>query len=326
MIVIEINIDCINYSLIDGINTTNHYINLGLKMSEFNFQEILQYAWRSQLSYALTKPDWSIMKQLGWRITCPNEIYLLQVPEVDINIIVELDHVQKIQWIAIRGTSSFKNWLEDLGHIEKTYTLEKDKEVSIEFHCGFYKASKAVFLTIKEYLRSDYQTRITGHSLGGAIAAILTFIMNDKNYLIEQCVTFGQPRVTKHKGEQLSHLPLLRVIDRDDIVPTIPLNTLLDWFKGDYVNFGAEIKLDNDNYVYLEQHDNHSLKPQFLWQLINGYADLVFEDIKEHNMKNYLQNIIDNVEKTSGSEFDSSPVDLRYSSNRFVAQNIVRDY
>ena len=313
------NIDCINYSLIDAKNTINHYINLGLKMSKFNFQEILQYALRAQLSYALTKSGLPIMKQLGWRITCPNKIHLLEVPEADINVIVELDHVQKIQWIAIRGTSDFKNWLEDLGYIEETYSLEKGEDtLSVEFHRGFCKASKAVFLTIKEYLRSDYQTRITGHSLGGAIAAILTFIMNDKNYLIKQCVTFGQPRVTNHKEGQLSHLPLLRVINQGDIVPTVPLNSLLSWFKGNYAHFGAEIQLDKDNYVYLEQHDNHSLKPEFLSQLIDGDADIVFEDIEEHRMKNYLQNIMSN--------FNSLPVDLSYSNNRFVAQNIVREY
>ena len=233
-------------------------------MIEIDFPEIYQYALRSQLTYALTKPGWLITKQLGWRMNSPNEIHLLEVPEVDINIIVELDRVQKIQWIAIRGTSNFKNWLEDLDYMEKTYSFKKDREMSIEFHCGFYQATEAVFHAIKEHLKKDYQTRITGHSLGGAIAAILTFLMTNRNYLIEQCITFGQPRVTNHKGgEQLCKLPLLRVINQDDIVPTVPFSTLLNWFKGGYAHFGAEIELDENSYVYFEQHDNHSLKPKF---------------------------------------------------------------
>ena len=285
-------------------------------MSEFNFQEILQYALRSQLSYALTKSGLPIMKQLGWRITCPNEIYLLEVPEVDINVIIELDRVRKIQWIAVRGTRDFKNWLKDLDYIEDC-SLEQGKDISVEFHYGFCKASKTVFVAIKEYLQSDYQTRITGHSLGGAIAAILTFIMKDKNYSVEQCVTFGQPRVSNHKGGQLSDLPLLRVINRGDLVATTPLNSLVSWFKGDYAHLGGEIQLDKDSYVYSE-HDDRSLKPEFSGQLTDGDADIVFEDIKEHRMENYLQNITSNI--------DSSPVDLSYSNNRFVAQNIVREH
>ena len=272
----------------------------------------------SQLTYALTKPGWKITQQLGWRKTSPNEIHLLEIPKADINAIVELDHARQIQWIAIRGTSNFKNWLEDLNYIEKTFSLQKGRETSsVELHCGFYQATKAVFQTIEEHLKKGYQTRITGHSLGGAIAAILTLLMYDKGYIVDRCITFGQPRITNHRGaEQLSYLPLLRIINQDDIVPTVPISTLLNWFKGGYAHFGAEIELKQNSYTYLEQHDNHSLKPKFWWRLLNGDVNIVFQDIQEHYMKNYLQSIISNLNLPPQAN-------LNFSHNSLTAKNAV---
>ena len=67
-----------------------------------------------------------------------------------------------------------------------------------------------------------------------------------------KCITFGQPRVTNQKGaEQLHQLPLLRVINDEDVVPLLPPLTPLTFLQGRYENFGPEIWLKPNKYNYL---------------------------------------------------------------------------
>ena len=64
---------------------------------------------------------------------------------------------------------------------------------------------------------------MTGHSLGGAVAAILTAYMVNDGYKVERCVTFGQPKFTNADGvAQLEKLPITRVVDENDLVPMLP--------------------------------------------------------------------------------------------------------
>ena len=141
-------------------------------MATVDFNEILQYALRAQLVYGIAQPGWQIAEQLGWRTSSPYRIYIEEVPEVNINVIVELDDSQQVQWIAVRGTENLKNWLENLDYIEKPFTQKfAEATLTIDLHSGFYQASVAVWKAIQPHLNRDYQTRITGHSLGGAIGS-----------------------------------------------------------------------------------------------------------------------------------------------------------
>ena len=110
------------------------------------------------------------------------------------------------------------------------------------------------------HLQPNYQTRITGHSLGGAVAVILMMFLKEEGYLIEKCITFGQPKVTNRQGvQQCQHLPLLRVINREDTVPLVPPCTALNLLRGGYAHFGPEVQLEPDSYIYKEAHGDCDL-------------------------------------------------------------------
>lgn len=165
----------------------------------------------------------------------------------------------------------------------------------------FASAAVEVLQTIEMHLQRDYQTRITGHSLGGAVAVILMMFLKDEGYLIEKCITFGQPKVTNHVGvQQCQHFPLLRVINQEDSVPLVPPCTALNLLRGGYAHFGSEVQLKSDSYIYREAHGKCDLPSDSFWRRVFHLG--IQEDIKQlsgniddHYIQFYLLNLINNL-------------------------------
>ena len=63
---------------------------------------------------------------------------------------------------------------------------------------------------------------ITGHSLGGAVAAIATRRLNAE-YQIASCYTYGSPRVGTEEWVAQVKTPFYRIVNSADPVPTVPL-------------------------------------------------------------------------------------------------------
>ena len=82
------------------------------------------------------------------------------------------------------------------------------------------------------------------HSLGGAVAAILTIYMIEDGVEVVRVVTFGQPQFTTADGvKRLSFLPLARVVDENDVVPMVPPATATNLSFGPYEHVGPEVIL-----------------------------------------------------------------------------------
>jgi hypothetical protein len=275
-------------------------------MEQSDFQTILQYAERSQLAYLLTDLGLYLSKSIGWLSSNLSvRLRIKNFPKSQVNAIIEVDSKNCCQWIAIRGTDNLENWLLDFDYIEHRFkTPEQNKiPVSMCFHSGFYKGTIGIYEQIirQQDLNRSYATHITGHSLGGAIAAILMILLKDDGYLIQQCVTFGQPKVTDKQGaKQCEHLPLLRVINEKDIVPSLPPSTLLNVAKGEYEHFAPEIVLYPSHYDYHPQHKAFRSSDSFwmhLWQAIAKDDIASFPtNIEDHFMGHYLLDLLSNME------------------------------
>lgn len=200
----------------------------------------------------------------------------------DVQYFVERDDKAKVQYIVVRGTMDDKTLSEDFD-----VKLRDDRATKIPIHTGFDLDARAVWADAQPFMKTGYQTYLVGHSLGGAVAAILGIYMIEDGYKVDKIYTYGQPRFTTSKGvAQLGFLPLLRVVDENDVIPLLPPGMLNNKQFGPYEQVGPEvILLSGPDYVYLPAHDATELSLGEFWR------DLHVADLKDHKLDNYIRRI-----------------------------------
>lgn len=127
--------------------------------------------------------------------------------------------------VAFRGSSSISNWIANLDFVLTDASSLCD---GCEAHMGFLECWETVADSITFQVESAMQTYsgytlvVTGHSLGGAIAAIGATALRNAGYTLD-LYTFGQPRIgnlalatylTEQGNNRITHL--------NDIVPRLP--------------------------------------------------------------------------------------------------------
>ncbi|NHA07384.1 lipase family protein [Mucilaginibacter sp. HC2] len=167
-------------------------------------------------------------------------------------VLIALD-VKGTLFIAIRGTASFHEAYTDLKF--RTIGIKGDR--SIRYHKGFYEAVTECIdqLVIKLHkFDPDIRIYITGHSLGGAMSAILHTLMSGSNafehnkyaqalkgYRSHSCYTFGMPRFGNKEAVNISSP--FSFYREGDIVPGLPPR-----FLG-YANSRYEYRIDRKTII-----------------------------------------------------------------------------
>jgi len=238
-----------------------------------DFVELHTYAGRAKAAYAT---------EAVIRGQYPATVIVSAPGKTDAQYFIERDDKAKVQYIAIRGTANKKNVLEDV-----EMRIREDLSLAIPVHAGFDATARILYADMQPYLKKNYTTFVTGHSLGGAIAALLAIHMVDDGYKVEKVVTFGQPKFTTTNGvEKLDFLALVRVVDENDIVPMLPPTTIVNRVHGVYEHAGPEvILLEGPRYVFLPTHDASRISVGEFGRSLN------LADLQDHHMDNYLRRL-----------------------------------
>lgn len=244
-----------------------------------NFTQALQYAQRAALAY---EQDATIQKQSGAGVRLSISAPLSS----GIKAYVELDEATRVQWLVVRGTSNLINIRLDVD-----YNKVVDPRLQIPLHKGFADAALQVYQFAKPLLKTDYETRVTGHSFGGAAAVIVLMLLKEDGFKLGQAMTFGQPKVTNGDGvRKYRTLPLLRFVNDNDPVPLLPpfeLFAVLD--EGPYQHFGPEVVLeDGSNYRFYTEHQAERLSVFSFWNNLKNFS---IQDVPEHFISTYLTRI-----------------------------------
>lgn len=114
--------------------------------------------------------------------------------------------------LVFRGTADLRNWLTNVRAVPVRWSRGG------KVHRGFQRALQKVWDEVALHLDS-IQAPIfyTGHSLGGALATLAA-----SHRPPEVAYTFGSPRVGDDEFVATLTAPLFRVINRRDIVTTLP--------------------------------------------------------------------------------------------------------
>lgn len=215
------------------------------------------------------------------------EIYVVTIPRTRNRYLLGIDSRRGVQDIAIRGTANLRNAVYDLRFL-KSYS----KQLGIRVHHGFEMMAKVLFDNMKPYLRTDYPIRLSGQSLGAAEALILAMMLEKDGYKVQKIVTFGQPKVTDKQGvEAYGALPLVRVVDMDDVVPLLPPDTLV-YDDDPYVHFGSEIVLlEGDHYCIGDNAFSNRRIPK---AMVKDFSVPEIQNLlQQHSIRSYVGSIRD---------------------------------
>ena len=207
---------------------------------------------------------------------------MANLPGVDVRVFVEVDEAKRVQWVAVRGTANLENAVEDAD-----YTKVPLRELGIPVHVGFADDARAVWSFAHSQLRPGLETRVTGHSLGGALAVLLAMRLRLDGQPLGHVITFGQPKVTTEEGvARFRDLPLLRVVNHDDPVPLLPWETPGAVVGGLYRHLGRELRLtDQGTFELFAEHRAER------YLLTSFVGHLGRENPKEHEIARYLGRI-----------------------------------
>jgi hypothetical protein len=139
-------------------------------------------------------------------------------------------------YIAFRGSSSIRNWIQDLEFKKVDYITFPSCKCKV--HDGFYNSALGIIDEISQKIKllkleyKNYNIIVTGHSYGAAVSQLIAMELFALG--IESSVyNFGQPRIGDHDYAVFVNSKiknLWRVVHNRDIVPHVPPIKELDYF------------------------------------------------------------------------------------------------
>lgn len=136
-------------------------------------------------------------------------------PETDIRGFAA--SINNTLYIALRGSSSAQNWIDDF----EFRLVDYDNCAGCSVHHGFYKSALGIKSQVIDAIENHENIIVTGHSYGAAVAQILALEIN-KTVVV---YNFGQPRTGNAEFAHYTNQMLpnyWRVTHDRDIVPHLP--------------------------------------------------------------------------------------------------------
>lgn len=220
----------------------------------------------------------------------------LEIPIVVVvrrHIIVTITRINDLIFIAMRGTTlSFSDVIADIDVRKIDYAW--GFSTRMQMHHGFFDAVLECFDEVLEKVQSlvhgpETAIYVTGHSLGGAMAAVLNARLIETGYHprfrpriygipdVTSCYTFGMPRYQDSVAKAVLPQPY-HIFNELDVIPTLP-PTLLGFADA------PNERCLNAEPALAELHEkgnlpfrSKSFKPSFL-------------GISDHRMERYLERL-----------------------------------
>jgi predicted lipase len=231
------------------------------------------YAQCSQLAY-LDKGG-SKFKKLGYTVS-----KFIEHEGAQAYIVSNKDQIT----VCFRGTEPSE--ISDLAADAKAW-------YSNGFHAGFKteadKLINKIQIELKTLLKKKSRpVTITGHSLGGGMSVVASYYLASKpqdpgpNFNVKHVITFGGPRATSLSKSYKCPVPVIRVVNNNDVVTKVPF-----WLLG-YKHVGE--------LFYLNYFGN--VRKMTKWQRIKDSwrgrwrafkKGVPFDGLYDHSMNEYIK-------------------------------------
>jgi acetyl esterase/lipase len=153
----------------------------------------------------------------------------------------------KVAVVALRGTQSIGNALTDANTV-----LVEHPDYPGRVHGGFSDAADDVYPAVRALLQIMAGTRpilVTGHSLGGAMATLVSHRLAQDGFDVAAVYTYGSPRPSDQRFADAYNMPNYRHVHDNDLVPHLPLRWCYK-HVGDLKFFTRDGQLIQENDVW----------------------------------------------------------------------------
>nr|WP_278003711.1 lipase family protein [Nodosilinea sp. TSF1-S3] len=204
--------------------------------------------------------------------------------------------------LVFKGTQQLSDWKTNLKIRLKAFTILADQEAvppTGRVHRGFLDAWQSVEKQVVYYLKKwrTPQTKlwVTGHSLGGALAAVATISLETQGFEVSGLYTFGQPRVADWKLVNYMNARMgnriVRYVNNNDIVPIIPPQ-IIPWVPTRVYGHMGQFRYFNDAGSLRRQSFLFQRFPDRLFGLIRAIVTSGTPDaVDDHKMEFYVANL-----------------------------------
>ncbi|MEO0825585.1 MAG: lipase family protein [Cyanobacteria bacterium J06642_9] len=213
----------------------------------------------------------------------------------------------KLIVLVFRGSQQFQDWRTNLSLRLMPFRLSAPQVTEPpagEVHVGFQSAWESVESEVVKRLQVWYTEAaaagekpdlwITGHSLGGALAALAAVSLQVQRFQVSGLYTFGQPRVGDWNFVKTVNAMLgdrsYRFVNNNDMVPLIPPQISLINPTRRYGHFGQFRYFDSSGKLYLKSA-TFGFWPDRLLGFIKGISQAGFEAVFDHRMEFYVANL-----------------------------------
>lgn len=182
--------------------------------------------WLAEISRLTYQPDFHINKKNNLRRFKYEEIGFINKAETSTHVsllkvkgINSEGYPQPCLVVAFRGTDDLVDWNNNIKSMQTPFN-----ECGL-VHAGFNITYQSIKEELFFYLEDlSLPLFVTGHSLGAALATLLTAEVVDRPNF-DSCYNFGSPRVGNATfANTLNNKPIYRVINNSDIITTVPIS------------------------------------------------------------------------------------------------------
>ena len=185
--------------------------------------------------------------------------------------------------VVVRGTE-----LSESGDISTDLNILQTKSRTHGgVHAGFYNDTDEIWKEVTHYINEEERRYkkvwMCGHSLGGAIAMIMSSRLPSR---VAVCYTYGCPRVGNKRWVSSLRFSNHRFVNNNDIIPRIPPMWLCYRHYGElhYINYYGNIRN-----LTVWQKIKDQIRGRF--RALRKFE--LFDDIKDHNIKEYVRKLKD---------------------------------
>ena len=241
---------------------------LGDDFNDVKLEQVIAFAERANSAYHEAA---TFRKEYGTQVDAG------EFPGSGLRVYLDHDPAAKAQWVILRGTANMQNVLDDLKFVGRD-----EHELGINVHAGFAASLQECLPWILQHLDPSRPIWVTGHSLGGAVAALLVATLDHRGFKDVFGITFGQPKFTDSHGiAKLAHLKILRIVHDEDPIPLLPPVTLEGESLALYQHCGPEVIVKaSGHFVFLKDHDAKRLNVNDIWQDLEHLRPMYHDMVK----------------------------------------------